>query len=111
SPSLVYTLPHSDTEEVAYSLYMGGDMGETVIDTDRDTLPTLLIYGDSFTNPVECLMYYSFDEMRSIDLRHYKDMTLADYIQTYLPEYVVSIRDYEALLSTDFNGRPFEIQY
>lgn len=111
SPSLVYTLPHSDTEEVAYSLYMGGDMGETVIDTDRDTLPTLLIYGDSFTNPVECLMYYSFDEMRSIDLRHYKDMTLADYIQTYQPDYVVGIRDYEALLSTDFNGRPFEIQY
>ena len=64
-----------------YSLYMGGDVGETVIETGRPDLPSILIYGDSFTNPVECLAYYSFDEMRSIDLRHYKDMTLADYIQ------------------------------
>ena len=88
-----------------YSLYMGGDVGETVIETGRPDLPSILIYGDSFTNPVECLAYYSFDEMRSIDLRHYKDMTLA-----YQPDIVVGIRDYEALLSTDFNGSPFQIQ-
>lgn len=109
-PATVYTLPESGTEEIAYSVYMGGDIGETVIDTGREELPSLLIYGDSFTNPVEGLMYYSFDEMRTIDLRHYKDMTLADYIALYQPDVVVGIRDYEALLSTDYNGRPFEIQ-
>ena len=106
----VYAMPATDTENVLYSLYMGGDVGETVIETNRPGLPSILIYGDSFTNPVECLAYYSFDEMRSIDLRHYKDMTLADYIQTYQPDIVVGIRDYEALLSTDFNGSPFQIQ-
>lgn len=106
----VYALPASSTEDVLYALYMGGDVGETVIETDRPELPSILIYGDSFTNPVECLAYYSFDEMRSIDLRHYKDMTLADYIQTYQPDIVVGIRDYEALLSTDYNGSPFQIQ-
>ena len=106
----VYAMPATDTEDVLYSLYMGGDVGETVIETNRPDLPSILIYGDSFTNPVECLAYYSFDEMRSIDLRHYKDMTLADYIQTYQPDIVVGIRDYEALLSTDFNGSPFQIQ-
>ena len=106
----VYAMPATDTENVLYSLYMGGDVGETVIETNRPGLPSILIYGDSFTNPVECLAYYSFDEMRSIDLRHYKDMTLADYIQAYQPDIVVGIRDYEALLSTDFNGSPFQIQ-
>ena len=106
----VYAMPATDTEDVLYSLYMGGDVGETVIETGRPDLPSILIYGDSFTNPVECLAYYSFDEMRSIDLRHYKDMTLADYIQAYQPDIVVGIRDYEALLSTDFNGSPFQIQ-
>lgn len=106
----VYAMPATDTENVLYSLYMGGDVGETVIETNRPGLPSILIYGDSFTNPVECLAYYSFDEMRSIDLRHYKNMTLADYIQTYQPDIVVGIRDYEALLSTDFNGSPFQIQ-
>ena len=106
----VYAMPATDTEDVLYSLYMGGDVGETVIETGRPDLPSILIYGDSFTNPVECLAYYSFDEMRSIDLRHYKDMPLADYIQTYQPDIVVGIRDYEALLSTDFNGSPFQIQ-
>lgn len=54
--------------------------------------------------------WYSFDEMRTIDLRHYKDMTLADYIALYQPDVVVGIRDYESLLSTDYNGSPFEIQ-
>lgn len=109
-PATVYTLPGNDTDEVAYAAYMGGDIAETVIDTGRDELPSLLIYGDSFTNPVEGLMYYSFDEMRTIDLRHYKDMTLADYIALYQPDVVVGIRDYESLLSTDYNGSPFEIQ-
>lgn len=106
----VYALPATGTEEVLYSLYMGGDIGETVIQTHRPELPSILIYGDSFTNPVECLAYYSFDEMRSLDLRHYQEMSLADYIRLYQPDIVVGIRDYEALLSTDYNGRPFAVQ-
>ena len=88
----------------------GGDVGETVIETNRPDLPSILIYGDSFTNPVECLAYYSFDEMRSIDLRHYREMPLADYIRLHQPDIVVGIRDYEALLSTDYNGSPFSVQ-
>lgn len=107
---MVYALPATGAEEVLYSLYMGGDIGDTVIQTHRPELPSILIYGDSFTNPVECLAYYSFDEMRSLDLRHYREMSLADYIRLYQPDIVVGIRDYEALLSTDYNGRPFAVQ-
>ena len=109
-PATVYALPETETEEVSYTVYMGGDIGETVVDTQREDLPSLLIYGDSFTNPLECLLYYSFDEMRSIDLRHYHEMSLAEYIQLYQPDIVVGVRDYEALLSTDYNGSPFAVQ-
>ena len=106
----MYALPANGAEEVLYSLYMGGDVGETVIRTNRPKLPSILIYGDSFTNPVECLAYYSFDEMRSLDLRHYREMSLADYIRLHQPDIVVGIRDYEVLLSTDCNGSPFQLQ-
>ena len=90
-----------------YDLYMCGDRAETVIKTNRPQLPDVLIYGDSFTNALECLAYYSFDEMRSIDLRHYDKMSLADYIEEYKPDYVICIRDYEALIKTEGNGSPF----
>ena len=87
-----------------YGDYMGGDIAETCIRTDRPSLPTALIFGDSFTNAVESLAYYSFDEMRSVDLRHYKTQSISDYIAAYQPDVVICIRDYEALLSRSDNG-------
>lgn len=102
--STVYSMPATEYNWVEYALYMGGDVAETVIDTGREDLPSILIYGDSFTNAVESIIYYSFGEMRSIDLRYYKDMTLGDYIRLYQPDYVVCIRDYEQIISTDNNG-------
>lgn len=100
-----YALPWNDTTtELTYSIYMGGDCAETWIQTDRAELPNLLIFGDSFTNPVECLLYASFDEMRSLDLRHYKSMSLFEYVDMYRPEAVICLRDYEALMNFDGNG-------
>lgn len=101
----VYSIPNNNWETIGYSVYMGGDVAETVIDTHRPNLPTILIVGDSFTNPVECLLYRSCNEMRSLDLRGYKEMSLADYIRKYKPEAVIMLRDYEALLSTSGNGQ------
>ncbi|MCI8285613.1 MAG: hypothetical protein HFE90_10190 [Firmicutes bacterium] len=106
--SAVYSRAAFENGYVTYNLYMGGDIPETVIDTDRPELPSILIYGDSFTNAVEALSYYSFDEMRSLDLRYYDEMSLAKYIEEYKPDIVVCIRDYEALLSEKGNGRLFE---
>ena len=37
-------------------------------------------------------------------------MPLADYIRLHQPDIVVGIRDYEALLSTDYNGNLFQLQ-
>lgn len=95
-----FSIPHY----VTYSLYMGGDYANTVIDTGREELPSILIYGDSFTNAVECIAYLSFDEMHSLDLRYYKEMSLDEYIQTVQPDIVVCIRDYEELLIRTQNG-------
>lgn len=106
SPS-VYTMPASEAETLLYSFYMGGDIGETVISTGRDELPSVLIYGDSFTNALECLIYYSFDEMRTIDLRHYRAMPLSEYIEAFRPDVVLCIRDHESLIDPSGNGNVF----
>ena len=100
----VYALPATDTEPLTYGLYMGGDIAETVLRTDRPELPSVLIFGDSFTNPVESLAYYSFDELRSVDLRHYTAQSLSDHIAAYKPDVVLCIRDYQSLLSREYNG-------
>lgn len=102
--STVYALPERESDTVTYELYMGGDKGETVIDTGREELPSCLIYGDSFTNPLETLLYASFNVTRSIDLRHYSAMSLTEYIEEYRPDVVICVRDDTVYLSTGGNG-------
>ena len=89
---------------ITYGYYMGGDKPQSMLSTNRPELPSILIYGDSYTNAVEVMAYYSFSEMHSLDLRHYTEMGLQDYIKKYEPDVVVCIRDYEALLTTVGNG-------
>lgn len=102
---VVYSLPANTYENVLYPMYMGGDISNTVIDTHRDDLPSILIYGDSFTNAIECVAWYSFDKMYSLDFRHYTEMTLEEFISENKPDIVVCVRDYEALLLAAFNGQ------
>lgn len=103
----VYAAPADTVTDLVYSYYMGGDVANTVIDTERDKLPTILIYGDSFTNALECILYYSFDEMHSVDLRHYDKMTLAEYVELVKPDYVICVRDYDNLVMPYANGDVF----
>lgn len=100
----VYDLPESELEQVTYSVYMGGDIAQTTIETGREELPSVLIYGDSFTNALECILYLSFDRMDSLDLRHCEGMSLTDYIRETRPDYVVYLRDYRSLLDMKGNG-------
>ena len=83
---------------------MGGDVAHTMIDTEREELPSILIYGESFTNAIETIMWYSFDEMHSLDMRYYKDMTVDEFIEIVQPDVVVCVRDYSVLLLTDDYG-------
>lgn len=80
-----------------YGVFMGGDVGETVIRTDRPELPNVLIYGASYTNAVESLLYQSCNEMRSIDPRVYTKMTIEEYIEMYKPDFVINITDDRSL--------------
>ena len=91
-------------EWVTYDFFMGGDIAHTVIDTHRDDLPNILIYGDSYTNAIETIAYVDFNEMHSLDFRHYSELTLREYIAQYQPDYVICVRDYESLLDPYGNG-------
>ena len=87
-----------------YNLYMGGDFGETILKTKRPELPRALIVGDSFTNALETLLYTAFDECRSLDLRHYKEQSLKDYIEAYRPDIVLVISYDTFYYTTSGNG-------
>ena len=91
-------------EYATYDVYMGGDYAVTKIDTGRGELPDILIYGDSFTNAVESILWTGAGTMTSIDFRGYDGMTLEEYIAEYKPDFVICIRDYSALLTLDGNG-------
>ena len=83
---------------------MGGDIGESVITTNRPKLPNILIYGDSFTNPLETLLWTQANELQSIDFRYYTQCTLKDYIAEHKPDIVICVRDETTFLSEAGNG-------
>ena len=100
----IWQLPEDDTSWVTYNAYMGGDIAETVIRTNRPDLPSILIYGDSFTNPVEAMLWPNFNETRSLDFRYYTEKTLTEYIAEYRPDYVICIRDEVNFMADGLNG-------
>lgn len=105
APRVYYGPDESDTTtELTYQYYMGGDLPEAVIDTHRPELPSVLIYGDSFTDALECILYNSFDKMYTIDMRYYEKGTVSEFIRKYKPDYVICLRDYSSLLDSSANG-------
>lgn len=98
--STLYALPETADEMVLYSVYMGGDIAETVIRTDRPELPTALIFGESYTNAVETVLWTAFDETRSLDLRYYTAASLEEYIAAYQPDVVICLRDDTSYLNS-----------
>ena len=100
----LFALPETAGEDVTYSVYMGGDIAETVIDTGRKELPSLLLYGDSFTNPLECLLWRDFNVTYCVDFRYETEKTLDDYLAEYRPDVVLCVRDETTFLSADGNG-------
>ena len=102
-PSVI-ALPGPE-ECATYGVYMGGDFGETIIRTDRPELPKVLIFGDSFTNALESLLYPSCGEMRSLDLRYYQGgKTLWEYIADYEPDIVITVREDHHFLDDGANN-------
>lgn len=89
----LFITPVLDYMPTTYNLYMGGDFAETVLSTDRPELPDALIFGDSFTNALETLLYTAFDETRVLDLRHYTEQSLKDYIAEHQPDIVLCVQN------------------
>lgn len=89
----LFVLPEADYLPATYNLYMGGDFAETVLETGRPDLPNALIFGDSFTNALETLLYASFNETRILDLRHYDEMSLREYLDQYRPDVVLCVQN------------------
>ncbi|OGO78282.1 MAG: hypothetical protein A2Y23_10530 [Clostridiales bacterium GWB2_37_7] len=89
----LYYLSENKAAMINYGVYMGGDWAETVIKTNNDMLPNLLVFGDSFTNAIEPLLYNHFNETRILDLRYYDKMSLYEYIDKYKPDIVLMLRD------------------
>ena len=104
NPVSSFTFRQPDPVVSTYAGYMGGDMGETVIRTGRDDLPRVLMFGDSFTNPLAGLIYASCGEFRSLDFRHYDEMTLYEYIDMYQPDIVIAVRDNMSYNQFEDNG-------
>lgn len=100
----VYAFPEDAECAVTYALYMGDDVAETIIRTERPELPKCLIWGDSFTNALETVLWTSFDETRSLDLRYYSDKTLSEYIADYQPDVIICLRDDTAYTEMSGNG-------
>ena len=104
----LFILPEDPVMPTTYNLYMGGDFGETVLETDRPELPDVLIFGDSFTNALETLLYASFDETHILDLRYYTDKSLKDYISDYQPDIVLCVQNDTFYYTTTGNGNVWE---
>lgn len=98
SEASLLALPATEEETVTYNAFMGGDIGETVIDTHREDLPTAVVIGESFTNALETLLYASFDEVHSIDPRHF-DGDISTYLAELQPEVILIVRDNSAYFS------------
>ena len=82
-----------------YSSFMGGDIGNTVIETNRNELPSVLFIGLSYSNPLEFFSVYNFDRVESIDPRHWSG-SICQYIKQSQPDYIVVVRD------DIYEGRP-----
>ena len=87
-----------------YNYYMGGDIGETIIKTNRPDLKNVLIIGDSFTNPLETILYRNFNETRSLDFRYYNEMNIFEYLKQYKPDLIIYVRDDLSYINLDGNG-------
>lgn len=75
-----------------YATFMGGNIANTVVDTNRTSLPDICYIGYSFTNILEMYSVYNFNKVESIDPRYYEGV-MTEYILENKPDYIVVIRN------------------
>ncbi len=87
SERLLYSVDRTD-----YASFMNGDIGNTVLETERNYLPSILYVGFSYTNPLEMMSVYNFATISSIDPRHWEG-SICQYVSETKPDYIVIVRD------------------
>lgn len=81
-----------DLENTNYATFMGGDIGNTVMETCREELPSILYIGCSYSNPLEVMSLYNFNRVESIDPRYWNG-SICQYIKEAQADYIVIVRD------------------
>ena len=69
-----------------------------------DVSPMHHRWKDRFGPLLEKKAIFDFDEMRSLDYRHFDGAALSDYIRAYRPDYVLILRDDVSCLNRTGNG-------
>lgn len=64
-----------------YGSYMYSDNPYTLIDTNREELPNIMIIGDSTTNALESIMWMNANKFTSLDFRHYTEKNLIEFLE------------------------------
>jgi len=83
-----YKLPELSDDTVRYGSYYGWDNGETVFDTSRPELESILVIGESYDNAILKLLASHFDRTYSIDLRNYASQRYKKFdIESYIAEH------------------------
>lgn len=85
-------LPLMDVTFNGYGAFMYGDHANTLIDTSRPDLPSVLYIGFSYTNPLEVLSVYNFDTVESLDPRHWTG-SICEHVRESQADYVVIVKD------------------
>ena len=72
-----------------YGAYMGGDISETVINTDRKELPNIMVLGDSTSNSLETVLWMNANIFTSLDFRKYNQSNLIEYLREHPQDLIV----------------------
>lgn len=93
--SLNYSDLHLNTrnfQDYPYYSYIGGDYPFVYIRNNLAAHNKKIVFmGDSFRIPAEAFLSTQFTEIYHIDMRHYSDGTLAEFIQQLNPDYVLAL--------------------
>lgn len=77
----------SDELRNHYAYYYGGDYGEIVIETRKADKQNLLIFADSYSNPINGLIASHFNKTHILDMRYYeRDMGTGFDLDRYIQE-------------------------
>lgn len=91
-----------------YGYYYGGDSGEVIFDTHRNSKENLLIISNSYSNAVNKLIASHFNETYVVDLRNYlahvgEEFELYEYIEHNDIDKVLVVFNYQFLIGDAFH--------